>query len=253
MISRDMLLEVARKKGLTNKNFIEKDYLQDLFLYHLFRKTNRLVFKGGTCLYKLYGLPRFSEDLDFSVLGPLDTTGLIAATARRLGADVLNVKSMKHSQLIKIGFEGPLTPKNTLRIDINYKNSVFAFDVKQYISSYIDVHPFTLRVLSPKEIIAEKVHSLLARNKARDLYDLFFLLRFVTPDPDVIEEKLAIFDMHYAPEAFREKIAELKDQWNAELRPFVHTELTDYEAAKNYVLENMPGHQQNNHPPPSTR
>ncbi len=253
MISRDMLLEVARRKGLTNRNFIEKDYLQDLFLYHLFRKTNLLIFKGGTCLYKLYGLPRFSEDLDFSVLGgSLDTNDLIAATAGRLGADVLNVKSTKHSQLIKIGFEGPFTAKNTLRVDINLQNSVFEFDVKQYLSSYVDVHPFSLRVLSPKEIIAEKVHSLLARNKARDLYDLFFLLRFVTPDPKVIEEKLAIFDMHYTAEAFQEKIAELKGQWTAELRPFVFTELTEYEVAKNYVLEKMPGNQKNNHPSTTT-
>ena len=33
---------------------------------------NELVFKGGTCLYKFYKFNRFSEDIDFSALSPID-------------------------------------------------------------------------------------------------------------------------------------------------------------------------------------
>ena len=32
----------------------------------------KVAFKGGTCAALFYGLPRFSFDLDFDILGPLD-------------------------------------------------------------------------------------------------------------------------------------------------------------------------------------
>lgn len=44
-----------------------KEILQELILYGLWRQDffERAAFQGGTCLRILYGLPRFSEDLDF--------------------------------------------------------------------------------------------------------------------------------------------------------------------------------------------
>ncbi len=68
MINKELLSQASVGKGLINKEYIEKDYFQDLLLYQLYKQTNQLVFKGGTALYKFYQLPRFSEDLDFSAL-----------------------------------------------------------------------------------------------------------------------------------------------------------------------------------------
>lgn len=44
-----------------------KEKLQDSILNFVYnsKKFNRLIFTGGTCLRKLYNLPRLSEDLDF--------------------------------------------------------------------------------------------------------------------------------------------------------------------------------------------
>lgn len=120
MITKELLLEIAKKKGLKNKEHIEKDYFQDKFLYELYKKTNKLVFKGGTALYKIYGLPRFSEDLDFSVLGEFDE-GVIEEVTSKIG-EIKTMKKLKDSLQIKIGFKGILTVYNTLRIDINFKN-----------------------------------------------------------------------------------------------------------------------------------
>ena len=77
-----------------------------------------------------------------------------------------------------------MTKYNTLRIDINFKNKLLrGFDVKNYVSDYVDINPFSLRVLKVEEIIAEKIHAILNREKARDLYDLFFLLRIAKFSP----------------------------------------------------------------------
>jgi len=237
MITKEMLLEVAKKKGFVNKDHIEKDYFQDLFLFHLYKKTNILVFKGGTALYKIYTLPRFSEDIDFSILKKTDVESLVSDVANKIGAKIKSMKKMQNSVLIKIGFDGILTSYNTLRMDVSLKNVVFGYDVKYYIPSYIDINPFSLRILNLKEILAEKIHSIFAREKARDLYDLFFLLRFVEPDKKIIEKKLELFDMSFDPNEFQRKINNLKHVWEKELRPFVLADVPPFRVAKDFVLE----------------
>ena len=68
------LEELSRKVHLSLES-AEKEFFHNNILYSLFnvakleKYTRYLAFKGGTCLYKCYGLPRFSEDLDFDILG----------------------------------------------------------------------------------------------------------------------------------------------------------------------------------------
>lgn len=237
MITKEMLLEIAKKKGLTNKEYIEKDYFQDLFLFNLYKKTNLFIFKGGTCLYKIYNLPRFSEDLDFSLLRKTEPEKIVSEVANKINGEIKTIKKMKNSILIKIGFNGILTDYNTLRIDISLANIVFKYEIKNYVSPYIDINPFSLRVLNSKEMVAEKIHAILARNKARDLYDLFFLLRFVEVDWDIVNKKLEIFDMKFESKKFIEKMDNLGKIWNSELRPFLLSELVDFNLVRNFVLE----------------
>ena len=105
MIDREFLLKVAKNKGLKNREHIEKDYFQDVLLYHLYKKSNNFIFKGGSCLYKLYNLPRFSEDLDFSILTQKNIKETIESVARELKAKI-ETKKTKTSFLFKLRFSG---------------------------------------------------------------------------------------------------------------------------------------------------
>lgn len=238
MIDREFLLKVAKNKGLKNREHIEKDYFQDVLLYHLYKKSNNFIFKGGTCLYKLYNLPRFSEDLDFSILTQKNIKETIESVARELKAKIESKKT-KTSFLFKLRFSGILTQFNIVRIDVSLYNIVFGFEVKNYVSPYIDIPPFSLRVLKLEEILAEKIHALIKRNNARDLYDLFFLLRFVVPNEELIQKKLEIFKMKFDKEIVKRKIEEIKPKWEAELKPFLLTELTDFEVAEGFVKRKL--------------
>jgi hypothetical protein len=234
-----LLMETGRKKGLVNREHIEKDYFQDWFLHNLFKRTNQLVFKGGTALYKIYKMPRFSEDLDFTMLENFDTEDLIRAVAKMMGGEA-KIRKTEESQLFKIGLKGLLTRYNTLRIDISVKNRVLeGFDVRNYVPEYIDINPFSLRVLRPEEMVAEKIHSLLAREKARDLYDLFFLLRISKFDRKLADRKLSIFGMKFAFSEFKERIDHIGSLWEHELKSFVLTELADFSTVKDFVLERV--------------
>jgi len=58
-----------------NRLFIRsalKEALQDYVLNFVYNDVSykTLIFTGGTCLRKIYGLPRLSEDLDFDFVGP---------------------------------------------------------------------------------------------------------------------------------------------------------------------------------------
>ncbi len=238
MIDKEFLLKVAKNKGLKNREHIEKDYFQDVLLYHLYKKSNNFIFKGGTCLYKLYNLPRFSEDLDFSILTQKNIKETIESVARELKAKIESKKT-KTSFLFKLRFSGILTQFNIVRIDVSLYNIVFGFEVKNYVSPYIDIPPFSLRVLKLEEILAEKIHALIKRNNARDLYDLFFLLRFVVPNEELIQKKLEIFKMKFDKEIVKRKIEEIKPKWEAELKPFLLTELTDFEVAEGFVKRKL--------------
>ena len=109
MIEKEMLLEIGRKKGLTNKEYIEKDHFQDLFLFYLYKKTNKFIFKGGTALYKIYSLPRFSENLDFSLIEHFsseDAEKIIKEIVENNNNFRINsIKTTKDSLLTKINLE----------------------------------------------------------------------------------------------------------------------------------------------------
>jgi predicted nucleotidyltransferase component of viral defense system len=243
MISKEMLMETGRKKGLVNKEHIEKDYFQDVFLFHLFKKTNKFIFKGGTALYKLYGMPRFSEDLDFSLLD-VDIESAeavvkdIAETVEYF--KIKQTRKTRDSLLIKLACHGVLTKYNTLRIDLNFKNRVIkGFDVKNYLSNYIDINPFSLRILKPEEIISEKIHSLFMRERARDLFDLFFLLRMAKFNKKLVEEKLRVFNLEYSHKLLKTRIGRLENVWKKELEAFILTELPSCDTVRNFVLSKI--------------
>jgi len=239
-MDRELLLEIGKKKGLKNREHIEKDYFQDKLLYWIFKLTNNLVFKGGTALYKLYNMPRFSEDLDFTLLDPKERIEeKILKIAGKLNAKV-NAKRFKTSLLFKLRLKGILTSYNTIRIDVSLKNkALLGFDLKSYVPDYIDIKPFSLKILKLKEMVAEKIHSLLARKNARDLYDLFFLLRISKFDKKLVEEKLKIFGMRFDANLIKKQINEIKPIWEAELKPFVLDELLDFNVAKDFVIKRL--------------
>ena len=244
MIGKEILLDIGKSKGLKNKEHIEKDYFQDLLLFNLFKKTNKFVFKGGTALYKLYKLPRFSEDLDFSLLEILDKENILDIVKRVVdhinGFEIKSVKQTRDSVLVKISCRGILTKYNTLRVDVNFKNKVLhGFDIKTHVSQYIDINPFSLRALKIEEVITEKVHSIFMRKKARDLFDLFFLLRMSSFNLKLVNQKLEIFGMGFDLKTFTKRIDGVEDLWEKELKPFVLTELFSFEAAKSFVLEKI--------------
>ena len=69
MLTKD---EVESYKNFPDPYLAEKDYLQEIMLHDIYtnrKSTRTFAFKGGTALSKFYSSDRFSEDLDFTLVG----------------------------------------------------------------------------------------------------------------------------------------------------------------------------------------
>ncbi len=189
MISKEALKKEAEKSNLTLYQQ-EKDYLLKLFLFNYYQDSEEAVFKGGTCLKYLFGLNRFSEDLDFNLkTSPNKFQKQVASTLKKINK--LGIKSsFKKQELFKntftceIRFKGPLyngesNSLNKIRIDAGKRTGIKLKPKWQLIESEYPETPksFLVLALDEREILAEKISALLSRNKGRDLYDVWFLLK----------------------------------------------------------------------------
>ena len=200
----------------------EKDYLQHLILSRIYSRVgNELTFKGGTALQKCYGLNRFSEDLDFTLSGSLrfekmeDSLKEVArfypsSFAKKVGKN-------SFSYVVKVEgplFQGPITLQ-TVRIEISAREEPVLPAINRIVNPvYMDLQPYSVLVMDPREILSEKIRALMTRLKARDLYDFHFLLqKQIVLEPSLADEKLKFYNKKYDPEALLSRAVDLKTQW----------------------------------------
>ncbi|MCD6227065.1 nucleotidyl transferase AbiEii/AbiGii toxin family protein [Candidatus Micrarchaeota archaeon] len=233
MMDKKEIVQICKRKGLLNKEFIEKDYYIDHVLYEIFSRTNNVVFKGGTALYKIYGFPRFSEDIDLSMINDVDVNSIIAQVSEKLGFRY-SIKKFGTSVMVKFTFNGFLTDTNRIRVDFSKYHKPISYSLVEYVSDYIDVKPFLLYVMDKKEILSEKVHAIYHRNKARDMYDLFYLLRTEEFDVNLIKRKVPEFDT----KIFISKLKKYKDVWDSEIKIFA-MEYISYNLAHKYITKKL--------------
>ena len=240
MIDRETLVRIARIMGL--KPFQqEKNYVQTMLLRSIYSRASReMVFRGGTALAFFHGLNRFSEDLDFTLEGHFDLRSLVREIERdfeilNMGAVMKMIEDNPSSFSLRIGVEGPLFTREIercfVRVEVSKREKILRkVEVKELRPVYPDILPFYVTVMSLEEILAEKVRALTRRGKARDLYDLWFLLKTgVKIDFELINEKLSYYKEEFNSEEFMENIKRIGATWKRELEPVVVGSLPDFE------------------------
>lgn len=182
MISKTIIDQLVHRYQ-TDELTIVREYFQHLFLSYFYQEaeTDKIYFKGGTALRFIYQSPRFSEDLDFSAnlftIDPIENA-IIAALARLnkegLSTDIEESKPTTggYIGIMKVGAFGidiPIHFEVSLRRGKKFGETVTV--ANDYIPAYSVVQ------MIEKELIGEKITALLSRQKPRDFYDFYFLLR----------------------------------------------------------------------------
>ncbi len=184
-----------------------REILQQIALLGLWRSKffEYAAFYGGTALRVLYGLDRYSEDLDFSLLTPDKNFSLGAygeALRRELDSFGFDVSFEPRKRNPASAIESAFLKANTLqqlivvKVNAGLARQMHAQEVLK-IKLEVDTDPpggfetgsrtvllpapFTVRAYSLPDLFAGKMHALLCRKwktrvKGRDWYDLVWYL-----------------------------------------------------------------------------
>jgi predicted nucleotidyltransferase component of viral defense system len=169
-----------------------REYLQALVLRSLHESEafRSLAFVGGTALRFLHNLPRFSEDLGFSVVSPDGYAGAewMAKVKRDLvlagfNAQVTwNDRKVVHAAWIRLEgllYEAQLTgmpdEKLAIKLEIDTRPPPGARCERQVVFKYVT---FLIQYHDLPSLLAGKLHAVLTRKyaKGRDWYDLLWYL-----------------------------------------------------------------------------
>ncbi|MEW5936883.1 MAG: nucleotidyl transferase AbiEii/AbiGii toxin family protein [Candidatus Thermoplasmatota archaeon] len=178
---------------------LELDYIQSLVLKGIYARQNGVAFKGGTCLRKVFGLDRYSEDLDFNLLTgkpeKMLGDGVRGLKIAGIESSLACLKKRKSVYLATIRYQGPLytgsrISEGSMRIEIAEQKPRLAPEWRTIVSPFPDAGTYSVLSMAPEELLAEKLRALVQRRKARDIYDTWFLLkRGVTVRQDLLDSK----------------------------------------------------------------
>ncbi len=204
----------------------EKDYLQHWILTYLSDRGCTAVFKGGTCLQKVFNLPRYSEDLDFTLNDGIIEIEELPVFLSRAGFENPTLKKNETpiSENYKVRTRGPLYKGKTISevsvtIEISKRENLVLKPTPVNIKPiYPDLISYSLLCMDKHEIAAEKIRAIYYRHLPRDLYDLYFLLRQeAVPNIEMINKKLAYYNMQFTESGFEKNIEEIKKSWAREI------------------------------------
>jgi len=216
---------------------LEKDYYLTIVLSGINKLSGDLIFKGGTCLSKVYySYYRLSEDLDFTLRLP---DGNTTRTTRRnaikpvkesvksflksFDMTIKNLEKAGHREstqyIYYLDYESiVLNRKESIKLEIGMRfNPLLATVAKQVTHKFI--HPFTkeplfntgsVNCLALKELVAEKLRAAATRIiiAGRDFYDLGFLLKKGFDFKD--KELLSVFRKKLEEEGFSPDMSRYK-------------------------------------------
>jgi len=251
MITKSELISISKLKGINNIGYAEKDYLLDLILFLSCRNMKEeLIFKGGTALSKIYKFERFSEDLDFSEIKTINIDLLMKKVISDLskfgiGAEISKMKEPFNSVLITLRIKGPLydgRPQTlaSIRIDVNRKSKIELEPFRSRVTSiYTEIPQFDVLVMQEKEILSEKIRAIITRNKARDLFDAFTLMKKgIDIDRKLAAKKLEYNNLKLSKKDLSEAIVNKQGIWIQELKPLLNN-VPDFNLVRDFVLSKL--------------
>ncbi len=190
---RDYVLELAAKQsGMNAKLNTMREYLQAYILRIMHEEGifSSTAFIGGTALRFLYNLPRYSQDLDFSLETGRKPSFIllmrrIKSELSLAGYDVsitFNDKRIVQSAFIK--FKGlvkdagisPLAEQNlSVKIELDTNPPRGAATETKVVNKYF---PFAFLTYTKDSLFAGKLHAVLSREytKGRDFFDIGWYL-----------------------------------------------------------------------------
>ncbi|HBE44330.1 MAG TPA: hypothetical protein DDW17_02460 [Deltaproteobacteria bacterium] len=172
---------------MTKKGFNQELHKQILIkiLVDIFKRFDgKLGFKGGTCAYLFYDLPRISLDLDFDILKTLT------------GEDIDNLKTtLERHGKIKDFMEKRYTIFSLLNYKADAPNVKIELNKRIWKNNIYKTVWFLgieMMIVDEKTLLTNKIVAITDRNisVARDIFDVYYLLKLGFPlNERLVEER----------------------------------------------------------------
>jgi len=176
--------ELSKKIQISMDHLVREEY-EMIFLKEIGESefSSNLLFKGGTALRLAYNSPRFSEDLDFNLIGDMDKVKFLELLTK-IGKKYPGITGIESTEkfytvfaLAKVNVEYLGRPFS-IKIEVSKREREWVKD-KDYADRLIksEVTPLNVlaRVASVEVIKYEKEDALKKRKVARDVFDYWYI------------------------------------------------------------------------------
>jgi len=238
MITKEQIRNLAKYFQI-DEFTIFREYLQLVFLGYLYREkeADQVYFKGGTAIRLLFDSPRFSEDLDFSTtLSKQEIKKMLKKIELSIQNELPDLKilplySGKQGIRFRVKYSsGEFKYPFVIRLDFTEINKSKMTQTTPLVTRF-PIANFPLVIcLSDEEILAEKINALMERDKGRDVFDVWFLLKKEIPlnwklikqkyDKEKVNKKIKSFSVKklnldlakFLPKSHRKIVGRLRSQ-----------------------------------------
>jgi predicted nucleotidyltransferase component of viral defense system len=240
---------------------VEQDLVIERALIEIYSDEflkERLAFRGGTALHKLYLHPqsRYSEDIDLVQINAEPIKPTIMQLQKKLGFIGKSTVAQKlNNNTIIFKFEATAPPKNPIRlkVEINCREHLCIYGhekVARAVQSSWYNGNAELLTYSLEELLGSKMRALYQRRKGRDLFDLWYALEQKQIDIERLIQAYRKF-MEYLSQPPTKKmyLANIAEKMNDDeflrdmeilLKPDIEFNISDaYEKVREAILDKL--------------
>ncbi|MBU0466930.1 MAG: nucleotidyl transferase AbiEii/AbiGii toxin family protein [Nanoarchaeota archaeon] len=219
-INFDELKIIAGDKGFSPV-MIEKDYLVTYLLY-LIKDVKDIYFKGGTALNKIFlNHERLSEDLDFSLTR--DVKSVVEDIKKKLQGTFFDkvTKDKDVEGFTRLIVHYKLFHENgTIFIDLNERANILCkpeeHEVKHFYNEFLP--KYSVKTLAKEEMIAEKIAAAINRNRPRDHFDIYTMIKHkLSINMDLVREKCTQSGTEFNIIKMFSNAKKLKNRWDKDM------------------------------------
>lgn len=266
---KNRLLKVLAQNQSQNQLFsrtLLKEPLQDYILNFVYNHPDyqKLIFTGGTCLRKVYGLPRLSEDLDFDFLDKFEIGEFSRQISdyfqKTLQYQEITIKIAKNKKTVFLKFPRILEKNRVLFVRCDFSpeklgyfqteiNSLSTPDFSFFVLSYDLPTLFSNKIIAFLQRDFFKGREQRIAFKGRDLFDLVWFFEQknrlrVEPNWPRLMAGLKIKNKKIVADRLIEKMRKIKPKKvYQDLLPYLDSPAAAESFAKNFqqIIESKSG------------
>lgn len=187
MLPRRYIEEWKKYAPWSEDGQVEQDLIIEKALLQIFSYTflkERLAFRGGTALHKIFLKPqaRYSEDIDLVQIKPEPIKDTISALRKQLsflGKPLIKQKANNNTMIYRFESEIPPVINLRLKVEINCREHFTVLghkEVEYSVESSWANGSCKIISYEKEEMLGTKLRALYQRKKGRDLFDLYYAI-----------------------------------------------------------------------------